>query len=152
MRQHFRTTLRDLGDQPWKLLVVPFDPRREFGVDGETLPVLGTLNGAPFRSRLALDGSGRYFMTVNEELRREAHADTEVDVVMDLDDAPRKFSIPPQLRALLAGDAAATRVFEAMPDEDRRQFARWVGSGDKRETKEQRAIQAIAMIKAGETL
>lgn len=143
-----------MPNQPWKLLVVPFDVAQVFGASGP-LPVRGKINGYGFRSTLEPMRSGRHCMAVSREMQLGAHASngaSEVDVVIDLDLEPRSFQVPEQLRLALDADPRARRIFQDLPVADQRQFARWVGEPRRRETKLARAAKAAAMLKQGETL
>jgi Domain of unknown function (DUF1905) len=79
---------------------LPFDPKEAFGK--ARAPVRGTVNGVPFRSTVAIYG-GVAYLGVTKALRKEAGADIddEVDVEIELDDAPREVDVPPELAAVL---------------------------------------------------
>lgn len=127
---------------------LPFDPADAFGK--ARAAVRGTVNGAPFRSTVAIYGGAAY-LGVTKALRAAAGADVgdEVDVEIELDDAPREVDVPTELAALLARDAEAARAFEALSYTHRREYARWIADAKRAETKERRVAKAAEMLRGG---
>ena len=82
MAERFTATLED------RYVVVPLDARALWGEARP--PVAGTVNGVPFRSRLAVYG-GVTVLGLTNAFRAQAGIvqGDEVDVVIDRDDAPR---------------------------------------------------------------
>lgn len=113
-------------------------------------PVAGTVDGVPFRSRLAVYG-GVTVLGLTNAFRREAgiaQGDV-VEVVIDRDDAPREVEVPPELAAALAGDDEARAAFDALSFTHRREYAQWVGEAKRPETRERRAAQTLAKLRSG---
>jgi bifunctional DNA-binding transcriptional regulator/antitoxin component of YhaV-PrlF toxin-antitoxin module len=149
--QRFTATLQDSGRGGGRWLEVPFDPREAFGE--ARAPVAGTLNGTPFRGRLSVYG-GKTYLGLNKEVRDAAGIDVgdSVDVVVELDDAPREVEIPNALLVAFERDAAAKAAFEKMAFTHRKEYARWIAEAKKEETRERRVAKALEMLKAGEKL
>ena len=82
-RQRFTGTL-GASDDGGRWIVVPFDAKAAFGQARP--PVRGTLNGTPFRGRLAVYG-GTTYLGLRAEFRRAAAIEDgdSVDVVLELD-------------------------------------------------------------------
>jgi uncharacterized protein YdeI (YjbR/CyaY-like superfamily) len=78
-------------------------------------------------------------------------AGDQVDVILELDAAPREVEMPPALSAALAQDAQARAAFEKLAFTHRKEYARWVAEAKREETRERRVQQALEMIKAGQT-
>jgi uncharacterized protein YdeI (YjbR/CyaY-like superfamily) len=78
-------------------------------------------------------------------------AGDQVDVILELDAAPREVEMPPALAAALAQDAQARAAFEKLAFTHRKEYARWVAEAKREETRERRVQQALEMIKAGQT-
>jgi Bacteriocin-protection, YdeI or OmpD-Associated len=68
------------------------------------------------------------YLGVTRALRKEAGADIgdEVDVEIELDDAPREVEVPPEPAAVLKSDPAAARAFEKLSYTHRKEYARWI--------------------------
>jgi Bacteriocin-protection, YdeI or OmpD-Associated/Domain of unknown function (DUF1905) len=127
---------------------LPFDPKEVFGK--ARAPVRGTVNGAPFRSTVAVYG-GVAYLGVTKALRKEAGADIgdEVDVDVELDDAPREVDVPPELAAVLQRDPEAARAFEKLSYTHRKEYARWIAEAKRAETKQRRVANAVRMLREG---
>jgi hypothetical protein len=147
-RHEFTGTLQDSGTGGGRWIEVPFDAKEVFGQARP--PVRGTVNGTPLRTRLAAYG-GRTYLGLRAEIRAAAGIDVgdSVDVVLELDDAPREVDVPAALSAALADDAAARAAFDALSFTHRREYAEWIASAKRAETRERRLAKALEMLRAG---
>jgi hypothetical protein len=138
----FTTTL----EERW--FVVPLDAREVWGEARP--PVAGTINGHPFRGRLAVYG-GVTVMGLTKAYRAELGIvpGDELDVVMDRDNAPREVDVPPALQAVLDGDAEARAAYEKLSFTHRREYAQWIAEAKREETRDRRAARALEMLRAG---
>jgi hypothetical protein len=146
-RVEFTGTLAASGSGG-RWIEVPFDARAVFGQ--ARAPVRGTINGTPVRSRLSVYG-GRTYLGLRSEFRSAAGIDVgdRVDVVLELDDAPREVDVPPALAAALEDDSAARGAYEALAFTYRREYADWIATAKRDETRERRVAKAVQMLRAG---
>jgi hypothetical protein len=130
----FTATLED------RYVIVPFDVRAEWGEARP--PVAGTLNGVPFRTRIAVYG-GQYVLGFTNAIRKQAAVvqGDEVEIELERDDAPREVELPPELEAVLTGDVRA--AFDALSFTHRREYATWVAEAKRPETRARRAAQTV---------
>jgi Bacteriocin-protection, YdeI or OmpD-Associated/Domain of unknown function (DUF1905) len=136
----------DAAERP--VVEVPFDVKERFG--RARAPVRGTVDGADFRTTVAVYG-GRYYLGFNRELRDRAGiaiGDT-VDVALELDREPRTVDVPPELAAALGKDAQAKAAFESLSYSHRNEYARWIAEAKRDETRERRLEKAVAMLRDG---
>jgi hypothetical protein len=129
-------------------VVCPFDAKERFG---EARPaVAGTVNGVPFRSRLAIYGGVTYF-GLTKELRKAAGVEDgdTVEVELDRDEAPREVDVLPALAAALAAAPDAKAAFDGLAFSHRKEYAVWIASAKREETREARVEKAVAMLRAG---
>jgi hypothetical protein len=142
--QRFTATL----EERW--IVVPVDAKALWGEARP--PVAGTLNGVPFRGRLAVYG-GQTVLGFKKAFRAEVGVEVgdTVEVELDRDEAPREVEVPAELQAALEGDAEARAAYEKLSFTHRREFAQWVAEAKREETRERRAAKALEMVRAGET-
>ena len=128
--------------------MVPLDVRALWGEARP--PVRGTVNGVPFRSRLAVYG-GETMLGLTNAFRASAGIveGDEVDVVIERDDEPREVEVPPALQARLDADEIARAAFEKLSFTHRREYANWIAEAKKEETRDRRAGRAIEMLREG---
>jgi hypothetical protein len=130
-----------------RFVAVPFDAKAVFG--SARAPVRGTVNGTPLRTRLMVYG-GVTYLGLTREVREAAGIELgdAVAVELELDEAPREVAVPPELAAVL--DAERLRdAYDALSFTHRREYAEWVGTAKKAETRERRAAKAAEMLRAG---
>ncbi len=145
----FRATLSASARGGGRWVEVPFDPREVFGEARP--PVVGTINGTEYRSRLAVYG-GHTYLGLTREIRDAAGVDVgdEIDVVLRRDDEPRQVSVPGELVAALTCAEPEIRArFDDLAFSHRREYAQWVGGAKRSETRERRAAQAVEALRDG---
>ncbi|MFL5827720.1 MAG: YdeI/OmpD-associated family protein [Thermoleophilaceae bacterium] len=127
---------------------VPFDPKERFGQ--ARAPVRGTLNGTEFRGRVSIY-DGRAVLGLNKEVRQAAGLELgdRVDVVLELDDAPREVEVPKALAEALALADDAREAFSRLSFTHRREYARWIAEAKKDETRERRVTKAVELLREG---
>lgn len=142
MAERFTATLGE------RWIVVPLDAKALWGEARP--PVAGTVNGVPFRSRLAVYG-GQTVLGLTNAFRAEAGIaeGDEVEVVIDRDDAPREVELPPALQAALDGDPVARAAFDKLAFTHRKEYAGWIAEAKRDETRDRRAARAIEMLREG---
>jgi hypothetical protein len=124
---------------------VPFDVRAEFGEARP--PVVGTVAGVDYRSRLAVYG-GKTYLGLDRAVRDAAAIDVgdEIEVVLDRDEAPREVELPVELAAALDGAPDARDFYDGLAFTHRREYAQWVGEAKRAETRQRRAARAVEML------
>ena len=130
-----------------RFVAVPFDAKGVFG--SARAPVRGAVNGTPLRTRLMVYG-GVTYLGLTREVREAAGIELgdAVEVELERDDAPREVTVPPELAAVL--DAERLRdAYDALSFTHRREYAEWVGTAKKAETRERRAAKAAERLRAG---
>jgi hypothetical protein len=114
-------------------------PRKEsesFGVRGR-VPVVGTLNGHAFRSSIFPIGDGTHYMAVNKSLRESAGvgAGDRVQVVMEVDRAPRTVTLPPDFDKALAKSGTARTRFDKLSYTHQKEIVRSLEEAKRAETR-----------------
>jgi hypothetical protein len=129
----FTGVLREASGPGGRWVECPFDARTEFG---EARPaVVGTVNGAPYRTRLMRYG-GKTVMGLTKEIRAATGAELGSELVIEIerDTASREVEIPEELALALASDAPARVVFEGLPFTHRQEYAQWIAEAKRPET------------------
>jgi hypothetical protein len=144
--QRFRSVLRK-GDGGGHRLEVPLDVRQLFGEARP--PVRGTVNGTPFRMRVAVYG-GTYYLGFNREIRDAARIGDgdEVEIELERDDAPREVELPAAFAEALE-QGGVRDDFDALSFTHRKEYVRWIEEAKREETRERRLAQAVEMLRDG---
>jgi hypothetical protein len=134
------------GERP--TVVLPFDAKQRYGKT--RAPVRGTVNGAAFRTTVAVY-SGVHLIGFNKEVRERAGVEIgdEVTVELERDDEPREVDVPPELEQALAASSEARATFEGLSYTHRREYAEWIGEGKRPDTRQRRAARALEMLETG---
>jgi len=144
--ERFEATIEAAGGGG-HVVEIPFDVEAAFGA--KRPPVRGTVNGAPFRSTVAVYG-GRPLLGLNRELREAAGGvgpgDT-VTVELERDDEPRTVELPDDLSAALDDELRA--FFDALSYTHRREYVRWIEEAKREETRGRRVEKALELLREG---
>ena len=141
-----RTTV-ELGGQTATGLRVPDDVVVSLGA-GKRPPVVVTVGGHSYRTTVAPMG-GAFWVPLSAEHREAAGVAVgdEVDVVVELDTAPRETPLPGDLDAAL--DDAARAHFHGLAPSHRKEWVRWVEEAKKPETRAARVEKTAAALREG---
>jgi hypothetical protein len=144
----FRTRV-ELGGKTATGLPVPPEVVGALGA-GKKPAVRVTVDGHTYRSSIASRG-GVYLIPLSAENRTAAGvaAGDEVDVDVELDDAPREVSVPDDLRTALAGDDAARATFDALPYSHKQRHVLAIEGAKTPETRARRIDKALEMLRSG---
>jgi uncharacterized protein DUF1905/bacteriocin resistance YdeI/OmpD-like protein len=115
---------------------------------GKRVPVRVTLNGAKYRSTIAVYG-GRYYLPARREVREAAKLvpGGRARVSLEVDTAPRTVEVPSDLARALS--AAKLRPgFNAFSFSHRKEFVEWVTSAKRTETRSARIPKVVAQVRA----
>jgi len=142
----FRATVL-LGGKTATGIQVPDDVVAELG-GGKRAPVSVTIGGHTYRTTIAPMG-GQFMIPLSAENRTAAGvaAGDEVEVVVDLDAAPREVTVPDDLAAAL--DGPARTFFDGLAYTHRKEWLRWVEEAKKAETRTARIAKAAAGLRDG---
>lgn len=125
----------------------PGDVEKLYGVKGR-VPVRVTFNGLPYRGSMVRMGTPRHILLILKEIREilgKGPGD-EVRVTVELDDAPRVISLPPDVEAAFAKAGVLDR-YKAMAFTHQREYSLWIEEAKRPETRTRRIAQAAAKIK-----
>lgn len=141
----FRSTVEP--PERMKGLEVPPGVVDELG-GGKRPPVVITVNGHSWRSRLAIM-RGRVLIGLSKANREGAGVETgdEVEVELALDTEPREVVEPDDLAAALDADPAARAAYDALSYSRRRQHVLAVDGAKKPETRRRRIDAVLAELR-----
>jgi hypothetical protein len=111
--QRFSAKVYKLGINP--CVDVPQRVSQAFG-RRSYVPISGTLNGHLIRATLVPKGGGRHRLFLNGDMRKRASVDVgnRVDLVVDVDNAPRAVLMPKEFALALQKNRKAKTAFERL--------------------------------------
>ena len=117
---------------------------------GKRAAVLVRVGDREARLRLAVMG-GENLIGMSRAARAELGVEIgdELAVAITVDEGPREVAVPDELAAALASDSAARTAFDALPYTARKEFAGWVDSAKRAETRAKRVVETVAMVRDG---
>jgi hypothetical protein len=141
--QTFRTTLWASGGNNVGI-VVPADVVMAFG-RGKRVPVVVTIDGDyQYRNTIASMG-GRFLISFNAETRKITGrgAGDEIEVRLDVDDAPRTVDVPDDLAAELAQDDGAKAAWDELSFSRQRAHAESITGAKAADTRARRVAKVL---------
>ena len=141
--QTFTTTLLATGGNNVGI-PVPDDVVAAFD-RGRRVPVVVTVDGGyTYRTTVSSMG-GRFLVSLNAETRAATGrgAGDEVEVRLEVDDAPRTVDVPPALAAALAADPAATATWAKPSPSKQKAHALSVDGARTDETRDRRVAKVL---------
>jgi hypothetical protein len=146
----FRATV-ELGGKSATGIPVPEEVVLSFGA-GRRIKVRVTIGDYTYRSTVGPYG-GAYMLPLSAEHRQAAGvaAGDEVDVDLELDDAPRDVQVPPDLAEALSADAAASAFFDGLSYTHKRRYVLWIDEAKKADTRQRRVTKSVEMLREGRT-
>ena len=117
---------------------------------GKRPAVKVTINGYTYRSTVAPMG-GKYMLGVSAEHRGASgvKAGDNLEVVLELDTAPRVVEVPSDFKAALARDAKAKKFFEGLSYSNKRWYVLPIEGAKQEETRKRRIEKAVEKLRAG---
>jgi hypothetical protein len=145
----FRTTLAATGGNNVGI-VVPDEVVASFG-RGKRVPVVVTIDGGYRYSTTLGSMGGRSMVSFNAATRAATGrgAGDEVEVRLDVDDAPRTVEEPDDLRAAIDGHAGARAAWDKLSPSHRRAHVDAVLGATADATPARRTEQVLAALTAG---
>jgi hypothetical protein len=144
----FRTTLSAAGGNNVGI-VVPAEIVQGFG-RGKRVPVVVTIDGDfTYRNTISSMG-GRYLISFSSEVRTATGraAGDEVEVTLEVDDAPRTVDVPAALADALAADSAAATAWAALSYSKQKAHALSVDGAKTDDTRAKRVQRVLAALHA----
>ena len=117
---------------------------------GKRVKVKVTVNGFTFRTTTAVMG-GRQMLGFNTANRKAAGLEPgkKVTLTVENDDEPRVVEPPAELARAFKSHKTAKRTWDGLSYTHQREYAEWIESAKKAETRERRVATAIERLDAG---
>jgi hypothetical protein len=147
--QRFDGVVQSMNGGRGHAVALPFDPKAVFGK--ARAPVRVTVpDHEPFRTTVAVYGGvGWIGLRKDQLVAFGLELGEPVTMLVELDDSPREVEVPAELTEALAGDTQARERFAALSFTHRKEYASWVDSAVKEQTRQTRAAKAVTMLRDG---
>jgi hypothetical protein len=128
---------------------VPFDVEAEYGSKRPKVKAL--IEGAPYRGILTRMGTDCHILGIRKEIREQVGKTfgDEVTVMIEPDADPRLIEVPADLMKELKKDKEAKALFDKLSYTHQKEYVNWVTEAKKEETRQNRIIKTIEMLKRG---
>jgi Uncharacterized protein conserved in bacteria len=118
---------------------IPFNVEKEYGTKGQ-VKVKATFDGHPYRGVIANMGTGCHIIGVRKDVRAAIgkKVGESILITIEEDKDERIVDIPVELKKLLSGNKSASEFFDSLSYTNKKEYALWISSAKKEETKLQR--------------
>lgn len=148
-KQTFKAVIMNAGGGG-AFVEVPFDVEKEFGSKRPKIKAM--IEGVPYGGVLARMGSEYHLLIILKEIREEIGKTfgDEVTITVELDTEPRVLEIPKDLMRELKKDKEAKAFFDQLSYTHRKEYVTWITEAKREETRQNRIVKAIEMLKQGQ--
>jgi hypothetical protein len=147
-KQTFTATIQNAGGGG-AFVEVPFDVEAAFG--SKKPKVKAMIEGVPYRGLLVRMGGPNHMLIILKGIREQIGKTfgDEVTVSVEPDVEPRVIEIPKDLLKELKKDKEARTFFDKLSYTHRKEYVRWVEEAKREETRQNRIVKTIEMLKKG---
>lgn len=144
----FKTTLVKSGKTTTGI-EIPEKVIEELGA-GKRPAVNVTVNGYSYRGTVAVMG-GSYWVSFSSEHRAKSGLEggDEIEVLLEVDNAPREVEVPEDLAAALDAVPEARKAFDALSNSNKGWHVLQVTGAKQEETRQRRIAKSVATLKSG---
>jgi hypothetical protein len=129
---------------------IPFDVEKTYGTKGQ-VKIKATFDGHPYRGVIANMGTGCHILGIRKDIREAIgkQVGDVVNVTLEKDEEERVVTAPPELGKILSKDKKAKAFFDSLSFTNRKEYAVWITSAKKEETKQKRLKEILSKLLAG---
>jgi hypothetical protein len=147
-KQTFTAVIQNAGGGG-AFVEVPFDVEAEFGSKKPRVKAL--IEGVPYRGILTRMGTECHLLVVLKEIREKIGKTfgDEVTITVEPDTEPRVIEVPAELKKAFRTEKEAKAFFEKLSYTHQREYVMWINEAKREETRQNRIVKAIEMLKQG---
>lgn len=129
---------------------IPFNVEKTYGTKGQ-VKVKASFDGHLYRGVIANMGTGCHIIGVRKDIRAAIGKQVGENVVVTIekDTEERIVEIPDDLKLALTKSKKAEAFYNTLSYTNRKEYAVWVSSAKKPETREKRVAESIKKLLAG---
>ena len=147
-KQSFTAVIQNAGGGG-AFVEVPFDVEKEFG--SKKPRVKAMIEGVPYRGTLVRMGTECHLLLILKSIREQVGRTfgDQVKVSVELDTEERVIEVPAGLKKLFRTEKEAKARFEKLSYTHRREYVSWINEAKREETRQNRILKTIEMLKQG---
>lgn len=147
-KQTFTAVIQNAGGGG-AFVEVPFDVEKEFG--SKRPRVKAMIESMPYRGILTRMGTECHLLVVLKEIREKIGKSfgDEVTITVEPDTEPRVIEVPVELKKAFKNEKEAKAFFEKLSYTHQREYVMWINEAKREETRQNRIVKAIEMLKQG---
>ena len=147
-KQTFKAVIQNAGGGG-AFVEVPFDVEKEFGSKRPKIKAM--IEGVPYRGLLVRMGGPNHMLIVLKGIREQIGKTfgDEIKVSVELDAEERVITIPAELKRMFKSEKEAKSAFEKLSYTHQKEFVKWIEDAKKAETRQNRIVKTIQMLKKG---
>ena len=128
-------------------VLFPFDIEKTFGTKGR-IPVISTIDGEPYRGSLVKYGHPQHMFPVLKGIREKIgkNIGDTIEVILEQDTKEREIDAPADLKKALKA-SKLDKAFDKLSYTHRKEYVQWIEVEKKAETRENRIVKTIDMIR-----
>ena len=128
---------------------VPFDVETAFGSKRPKIKAL--IEGVPYRGLLVRMGGPNHMLIILKGIREQIGKTfgDEIRVSVEEDVEERVVAIPAELKRIFKSDKEAKAAFEKLSYTHQKEYVTWINGAKKEETRQNRIVKTIEMLKKG---
>ena len=113
--------------------------------------VRALIEGVPYRGILTRMGTECHLLIVLKEIREKIGKTfgDEVRITVEPDTEPRVIDVPVELKKAFKTEKEAKASFEKLSYTHQREYVMWINEAKKEETRQNRVVKTIEMLKKG---
>jgi hypothetical protein len=151
-KAHIFTAVLEKSDNSMDtaFISIPFDVEKIYGTKGQ-VKVKAKFDGHDYRGVLANMGTGCHVIGVRKDIRtaigKQVGDRVEVSILLDIEE--RIVDVSDDLTQVLAKNKQAKTFFDSLSFTNRKEYAAWITSAKRPETREKRLKETLDKLLAG---
>lgn len=145
-KRTFKATIQNAGGGG-AFVEVPFDVEEAFGAKKPKVKAM--IEGVPYRGLLVRMGGPNHILIILKGIREQIGKTfgDKVKITVEPDTEPRVIEIQKDLLKELKKDKEAKAFFDKLSYTHRREYVMWINEAKKEETRQNRIVKTIEMLK-----
>ena len=147
-KQTFKAVIQNAGGGG-AFVDIPLDVEKVFGA--KKPKVRAVIEGVPYRGILSRMGGDQHILIILKGIREQIGKTfgDEISITIEPDTEPRLIEIPKDLAKELRKEKEAKAFFDKLSYTHRREYVNWINEAKKEETRQNRIVKTIEMLKQG---